>query len=58
MPIRELICPKHGKFERYLPSSPAAESDLDRYCVKCGATCKLVEFSVPAKRDPRYGIQS
>jgi hypothetical protein len=52
MPIREFVCKKDGVFESYV-SGTVVES---RPCPKCGAKSKLVEFSVPAKRDSRHGI--
>jgi hypothetical protein len=69
MPIYEFKCPVHGKFERY--SSRPLETEMcpqktmirsamegersDYYFQYCHQVCRLVEFSVPAKRNPRYG---
>lgn len=70
MPIYEFICPKHGKFEKLMPSGARValcevllkpskdpkDGDLSVFSdIKCGETCERVEFSVPAKRNPRYG---
>ena len=53
MPIREIICPKHGKFEKILPMYQKVKI----VCPVCGQKATIEEFSVPAKRNPDFGIQ-
>ena len=61
MAIREFHCPEHGRFEKIVIGGKVhAEShecpyDLgeNRYC---GIESPLVEFSIPAKRNPEHGI--
>jgi hypothetical protein len=64
MPIYEYECPIHGKFEKILmgqfdqTSVPCPFSDPINYegqLEKCWHRGRLVEFSVPAKRNPRHG---
>ncbi len=57
MPLREFICPKCGKFESYVSSTIPPPT---RPCPnpKCKERGKLVEFSVPARRNPDKGIQT
>lgn len=56
MPLREYVCPIcKTKFDRL---SHKFDEDSDTYpCPQCGHMGELVEFSVPAKRDPDHGIQ-
>lgn len=73
MPIREYKCPKHGIFAQLLFGEPlkamqcpkilAEGGDIegDGYIfptILCGEESSLIEFSVPARRDPRHGDQS
>lgn len=54
MPIYEYICPVDGsRFEKILPIS---QSDESQECPKCGQESERVD-SVPARRNPEYGIQ-
>lgn len=53
MPLYEYKCPKHGKFEVF--QFALAGEDSVR-CPICKEESPLVGFSVPAKRNPRYGI--
>jgi hypothetical protein len=53
MPIREYVCPEHGKFERVIIGR---EVEFPK-CPRCAEFCIPVEFSVPARRDPEKGIQ-
>lgn len=61
MPIYEFVCPVHGKFERLLPRYPEREAVI---CLKeepnAAGPCILdaeLTTSIPAKRNPEYGIQ-
>ena len=70
MPIREFRCPEHGVFEQIFtgqfdqtyakcPFEVGGEMmDGIRRVWACGIECPLVEFSVPAKRNSRYGEQT
>lgn len=51
MPIREYVCPKHGKFEIVV----IGLTQEFQMCPVCKDPAIVVEFSVPAKRNPRYG---
>lgn len=53
MPIYEYDCQKHGRFESVQHMS---QSDKDQPCPKCKKNAPRVD-SVPAKRNPYYGIQ-
>lgn len=53
MPMFEYKCYTHGRFDSYASKAPGAPT---RSCPKCGRSCKQVEVSVPAKRNPNYGI--
>lgn len=53
MPLYEFVCPVHGKFESYVALIGAQAAA----CPTCEAKSDAVEFSVPAKRNPEYGIQ-
>lgn len=62
MAIREFYCGEHGRFEKIVLGSldearKGAECPYDlgenRYC---GMTASLVEFSLPAKRNPEHGL--
>lgn len=65
MPIREFICPKHGTFEKIFTGQfdqtytacPARYTYQDpfSYGEPCNLVSPLVEYSVPAKRDSKYG---
>ena len=67
MPIREFICPEHGRFERVVGLNvnvaPCEHEvggvmmDGSKHVWPCGIECKSVEFSVPARRNPRHGEQ-
>ena len=57
MPIREYECPEHGKFERVEIFASGNMNQQNSKCPKCGQFGKPVDFSIPAKRDPSYGIQ-
>ena len=62
VPIYEFVCPKHGKFEKLLvrtdwfgwlcPKIVGHKGDSN---VFCGEKSPRIEFSVPAKRNPRHG---
>jgi hypothetical protein len=63
MAIVEFICPIHGKFERLCAHAEFAQcpffmDGLDEHNepIQCGTLSPKVEWSVPAKRNPRYGI--
>lgn len=60
MPIFEFVCPKHGKFEAIV-SSDTTKLPCPYRHPHVGGSCyresKKVDFSIPAKRDPRHGIQ-
>lgn len=53
MPIYEYICPQDGRFEAILPLS---QSDKKQSCPVCDKKSERVD-SVPARRNPEYGIQ-
>jgi hypothetical protein len=66
MPIREFTCPIHGKFEKFCGSATSAECPVGlRIEIKmatgevietfCKQSSPVIEFSVPAKRNPRHG---
>jgi hypothetical protein len=66
MPIREFLCPIHGKFEKFCGTATYAECPFmikwhslgnpDEFIkVPCTKMSPVVEFSVPAKRNPRHG---
>jgi putative FmdB family regulatory protein len=58
MPLYEFKCPKcNVKFEAQCNLSTVPKSIPCR-TPKCKGRGELVEFSVPAKRNPRHGIQS
>jgi hypothetical protein len=67
MPIYEYRCPVHGKFEQINPvdtgrttcPSPCdyAGGHSKGKKTKCGLSSKKVDFSVPASRNPDFGIQ-
>lgn len=52
MPLFEFECKTHGVFEKIT---------IEKYdtllCPVCGEESEKVEFSVPAKRNPEFGIQ-
>lgn len=53
MPIREFKCPNGHVTEKFIP----ARGDEDNIaCPQCKSNAKQVEFSTPARRDPRYGL--
>ncbi len=52
MPIFEFQCKTHSIFERII----SAKYDTQP-CPKCKEECEKIEFSVPAKRNPEFGIQ-
>lgn len=59
MPIREFKCPNGHITEKFIPQASGKRSIT---CPQCKANkngvipAEQVEFSTPAKRDPRYGI--
>jgi len=60
VPIYEFICGMHGKFEKIMPMGTQValcerSMATEKGEFQCGEECKKVEFSVPAKRNPRYG---
>lgn len=56
MPLKEFFCKIHGKFERVRNLS---HKELPPCPVRgCKQVVESVEFSVPAKRNPEYGIAS
>ena len=52
MPIFEFECPVHGKFERI-----TLEKYDTQLCPQCGEECEKVDWSIPARRNPEYGVQ-
>lgn len=59
MPIREFKCPNGHVTEKFVPQ----ESKTSKItCPKCKVNkngvipAEQVEFSTPARRDPRYGL--
>jgi hypothetical protein len=60
MPLREFICPIHGKFEMLCGTANKAECPVwvdngNGHPYYCQSISPVVEFSVPAKRNPRHG---
>jgi hypothetical protein len=63
MPLREFTCPYHGTFEKFCGTATHAECPNPimvthygrTYEMPCGQVSPVVEFSVPAKRNPRHG---
>jgi hypothetical protein len=65
MPIREFLCPIHGKFEKFCGTATYAEcpylggltidENANAAPIICRYNAPVVEFSVPAKRNPRHG---
>jgi len=53
LPIYEYLCPNDGKFEMTLP---IREYDKKQRCPVCDEKIERVD-SVPARRNPNYGIQ-
>ena len=53
MPVYEYDCSKHGRFESVQPMS---KSDDTQPCPKCKKQTERVD-SIPARRNPEYGIQ-
>jgi len=57
MPIYEYICETcKSKFEA-IEASYEERDITNLNCRKCGGVTRRVDFSIPASRDPRYGIQ-
>jgi putative FmdB family regulatory protein len=55
MPMREFHCQACNlKFETYV----ALTIPVSRLCPKCGKRTELIQFSLPAKRASRHGIQA
>jgi len=54
MALREYECPTDGRFEVIV----VGLTQEFQTCPKCGDPAMLVEWSVPARRNPSHGIQT
>jgi hypothetical protein len=58
MPIFDYVCPTcKAKYERFTFGNGHLLERHAPLCEVCGIETDQVEFSVPAKRNPEYGIQ-
>lgn len=57
MPIREFICPKHGKFEKLFTGQfdETYTSCPGKLGIPCLRISPLIPYSITAKRNPKYG---